>query len=210
AGCVGVCCWVARRGLVWCWLVGRGTCVNRVRAGLFFGEHACIGLVLACSSANMHASGSCWVVYRRTCVHGLVLACSSANMRASTLCWLVHRRTCMHRPRAGLFIRKHACTVACQFSEALAIKCAKSGFRRWLPREVRHASEIGHPSVCRIFEIHTVPTERGEIDFLTMEFLDETLADLLQPAQYRRTRRTPLRSSSAEVWRKRIAQASET
>ena len=92
----------------------------------------------------------------------------------------------------------------------IAIKCAKPGFRRWLPREVRHASEIGHPSVCRIFEIHTVPTERGEIDFLTMEFLDETLADLLQPAQYRRTRRTPLRSSSAEVWRKRIAQASET
>jgi len=41
---------------------------------------------------------------------------------------------------------------------------------------VRHTSEIGHPSVCRIFEIHTVPTERGEIDFLTMEFLDETLA----------------------------------
>src|SRR5438876_1994828 len=92
----------------------------------------------------------------------------------------------------------------------IAIKCAKPGFRRWLPPEVRHASEITHPGVCRIFEIHTVPTERGEIDFLTMEFLDETLADLLQPAQYRRTRRTPLRSSSAEVWRKRIAQASET
>ena len=64
-------------------------CVHRARAGLFIGEHACIGLVLACSSANM---------------------------RASTLCWLVHRRTCMHRPRAGLFIGKHACTVACQFS----------------------------------------------------------------------------------------------
>src|SRR5205809_4152266 len=63
----------------------------------------------------------------------------------------------------------------------IAIKCAKPGFRRWLPREVRHASEIGHPSVCRIFEIHTVPTERGEIDFLTMEFLEgETLAERLQ------------------------------
>ena len=180
-----------------CWLVHRRTCMHWARAGLFVGEHACIGLVLACSSANMHASGSCW---------------------------LVRRRTCMHRPCAGLFIGEHACiglVLACSsastrapsrasFQEVLAIKCAKSGFRRWLPREVRHASEIGHPSVCRIFEIHTVPTERGEIDFLTMEFLDETLADLLQPAQYRRTRRTPLRSSSAEVWRKRIAQASET
>src|SRR5436309_11157011 len=56
--------------------------MHRARAGLFIGEHACIGLVLACSSANM---------------------------RASTLCWLVHRRTCMHRARAGLFIGKHAC-----------------------------------------------------------------------------------------------------
>src|SRR5438876_8169378 len=85
-------------------------CVHRPRAGLFIGEHACIGLVLTCSSANMHASASCWLVYRRTCVHraraglfvgehaciGLVLACSSANMRASGSCWLVRRRTCVH------------------------------------------------------------------------------------------------------------------
>ena len=62
----------------------------------------------------------------------------------------------------------------------IAIKCAKPGFRRWLPPEVRHASEITHPSVCRIFEIHTVSTDHGEIDFLTMEFLEgETLAERL-------------------------------
>src|SRR5439155_6779598 len=62
----------------------------------------------------------------------------------------------------------------------IAIKCAKPGFRRWLPPEVRHASEITHPGVCRIFEIHTVSTDHGEIDFLTMEFLEgETLGERL-------------------------------
>jgi tetratricopeptide (TPR) repeat protein/TolB-like protein len=59
----------------------------------------------------------------------------------------------------------------------IALKCAKSGFRKRLPPEVRHASEISHPNVCKIFEIHTASTEDGEVDFLTMEFLDgETLA----------------------------------
>jgi serine/threonine protein kinase len=59
----------------------------------------------------------------------------------------------------------------------IALKCAKSGFHKRLPPEVRHASEISHPNVCKIFEIHTASTTGGEIDFLTMEFLDgETLA----------------------------------
>ncbi len=59
----------------------------------------------------------------------------------------------------------------------IALKCAKSGFSRRLPPEVRHASEISHPNVCKIFEIHTASTPSGDIDFLTMEFLDgETLA----------------------------------
>ena len=69
----------------------------------------------------------------------------------------------------------------------IAIKCAKTGFGKRLPPEVRHASEISHPNVCKIFEIHTVPTAHGEIDFITMEFLDgETLAERLhrgRPAQ---------------------------
>jgi tetratricopeptide (TPR) repeat protein len=63
----------------------------------------------------------------------------------------------------------------------IAIKCAKAGFRKRLPPEVRHASEISHPNVCKIFEIHTAETRQGPIDFLTMEFLDgETLADRLR------------------------------
>ncbi len=54
----------------------------------------------------------------------------------------------------------------------IALKCARSGFNRRLPPEVRHASEISHPNVCRIFEIHTASTPHGEIDFFTMEFLE--------------------------------------
>jgi tetratricopeptide (TPR) repeat protein len=63
----------------------------------------------------------------------------------------------------------------------IAVKCAKSGFRKRLPPEVRHASEISHPNVCKIFEIHTAKTDRGEIDFFTMEFLEgETLTERLR------------------------------
>src|SRR5262249_29818649 len=48
----------------------------------------------------------------------------------------------------------------------IAIKCAKAGFRKRLPPEVRHARDITHPNVCKIFDIHTASTEQGEIDFL--------------------------------------------
>jgi serine/threonine protein kinase/Flp pilus assembly protein TadD len=59
----------------------------------------------------------------------------------------------------------------------VAIKCAKSGFGKQLPPEVRNAREIGHPNVCRIFEIHTATSPQGEIDFISMEFLEgETLS----------------------------------
>jgi len=58
----------------------------------------------------------------------------------------------------------------------IALKCARSGFQKRLPPEVRHASEITHPNVCRIFEIHTATTRGGEVDFFTMELLQgETL-----------------------------------
>jgi serine/threonine-protein kinase len=67
-----------------------------------------------------------------------------------------------------------------RLEKRIALKCAKPGFGRRLPPEVRNAREIAHPNVCKIFEIHTASTERGDIDFLTMEFLDgETLATRL-------------------------------
>jgi serine/threonine protein kinase/tetratricopeptide (TPR) repeat protein len=63
----------------------------------------------------------------------------------------------------------------------IAIKCAKPGFRKRLPPEVRHATEVSHPNVCKIYEIHTASTNRGEIDFITMEFLEgETLTERLR------------------------------
>jgi len=58
----------------------------------------------------------------------------------------------------------------------VAIKCAREGFGNRLPPEVRTASEISHPNVCRTFEIHTADTATGPVEFLTMEWLDgETL-----------------------------------
>ncbi|MBL8291754.1 MAG: tetratricopeptide repeat protein, partial [Bryobacterales bacterium] len=62
----------------------------------------------------------------------------------------------------------------------IALKCAKAGFTQRLTPEVRNASEISHPNICKIFEIHTASTDQGAIDFITMEYLDgHTLADLL-------------------------------
>lgn len=62
----------------------------------------------------------------------------------------------------------------------VAIKFAKPGFGARLPPEVRHASEITHPNICRIFDIHTSNGPSGDIEFLTMEFLEGcTLADRL-------------------------------
>jgi len=63
----------------------------------------------------------------------------------------------------------------------IAIKCAKSKYRKRLPPEVRSAREISHPNVCKIFEIHTASSRDRRTDFITMEFLDgETLTDRLQ------------------------------
>jgi len=91
----------------------------------------------------------------------------------------------------------------------IALKCAKSAFRRRLPPEVRHASEITHPNVCRTFEIHTASTSGGEIDFLTMEFLEgETLAGRLGrgplPETEARTIARQICAGLAEAHRNRV------
>jgi len=63
----------------------------------------------------------------------------------------------------------------------IAIKAAKPGYRRRLPPEVRHASDISHPNICKTFEIHTASTDYGEVDFLTMEYIEgETLFSWLR------------------------------
>ena len=63
----------------------------------------------------------------------------------------------------------------------IALKCARLGHRQQLTPEARNASEVSHPNVCKLFEIHTASTAEGKVDFLTMEFLDgETLAQRLR------------------------------
>lgn len=91
----------------------------------------------------------------------------------------------------------------------IALKCARSGFRKRLPPEVRHASEISHPNVCKIFEIHTASTSDGEVDFLTMEFLEgETLAARLgrgrMPEAEARTIAGQICEGLAEAHRNRV------
>jgi serine/threonine protein kinase len=91
----------------------------------------------------------------------------------------------------------------------IAIKCAKTGFRKRLPPEVRNAREISHPNVCKIFEIHTASTRSGEIDFLTMEFLDGvTLAERLRggplPKEEARTIARQLCAGLAEAHRNQV------
>jgi serine/threonine protein kinase len=63
----------------------------------------------------------------------------------------------------------------------VAIKCAKAGFGKQLPLEVRHARDINHPNVCKIYEVHTASTLHGEIHFISMEFVEgETLSERLR------------------------------
>ncbi len=74
----------------------------------------------------------------------------------------------------------------------IALKCAKAGFRKRLPPEVRLATEISHPDVCKTYEIHSTSSRQGDIDFLTMEFLDgETL--------FERLRRGPIPDQEARL-----------
>jgi len=64
-----------------------------------------------------------------------------------------------------------------RLQQRVAIKAAKPGFQRLLSPELRSALRVSHHNICRDNEIHTAKTEWGEIDFLTMEFLEgETLS----------------------------------
>jgi serine/threonine protein kinase len=72
----------------------------------------------------------------------------------------------------------------------IALKCPRFEHRRRLSPEVMNSLRVTHTNVCRVFEIHTAETETGEVDFLTMEFVDgETLADRLRdpPRRWLRT-----------------------
>ncbi len=63
----------------------------------------------------------------------------------------------------------------------IALKAPRFEFRKRLSPEASKSLQVTHPNVCRVFEIHTEATGIGEVDFLTMEFLEgETMATRLQ------------------------------
>jgi tetratricopeptide (TPR) repeat protein len=54
----------------------------------------------------------------------------------------------------------------------IALKCARGGHDRHLSPEVRLATEVSHPNICKIYEIHSAQTPLGPLEFFTMEFLE--------------------------------------
>ena len=57
-------------------------------------------------------------------------------------------------------------------SQRICVKTAKLGFRQSLSPELEGALKVRHPNICVVNEIHTAQTPGGEVDFLTMEFLE--------------------------------------
>ena len=61
--------------------------------------------------------------------------------------------------------------------QRIAIKCAKPGFGSLLSPELEGALRVRHPNICLVNDTHTAKTLSGEVEFLTMEFIDgETLS----------------------------------
>jgi len=70
-----------------------------------------------------------------------------------------------------------------KLSRRVAIKCARGGYGHWLPPEVLAAREVSHYNVCKVHDLHSTETELGEIEFLTMEFIEgETLSERIRRA----------------------------
>jgi eukaryotic-like serine/threonine-protein kinase len=60
----------------------------------------------------------------------------------------------------------------------VALKCAKPGYGDRLPPEVRAAREVSHFNVCKVHDLHVASTPLGEMEFLSMEFIDgQTLSE---------------------------------
>lgn len=65
----------------------------------------------------------------------------------------------------------------------VALKCPRFEFRKRLTQEASRSLLINHRNVCRVFEIHTEETPLGDVDLLSMEYLEgETLASRLTHA----------------------------
>lgn len=65
----------------------------------------------------------------------------------------------------------------------VALKSAVRGHDNRLPPETRAAREISHFNVCKVHDLHSTRTESGEVQFLTMEYIDgETLSARIRRA----------------------------
>jgi serine/threonine protein kinase/tetratricopeptide (TPR) repeat protein len=63
----------------------------------------------------------------------------------------------------------------------VAVKCALTGFGNRMPPEARAAREVSHFNVCKVHDLHVASTRMGEIEFLSMEFIEgETMAAHIQ------------------------------
>jgi serine/threonine-protein kinase len=60
----------------------------------------------------------------------------------------------------------------------VALKCARPGYRDRLPPEVRAAHDVSHSNVCKVHDLHVTSTTLGEMEFVSMEFIDgQTLSE---------------------------------
>src|SRR5437016_1297788 len=73
----------------------------------------------------------------------------------------------------------------------VALKCARPGHHDRLPPEARAAREVSHYNVCKVHELHVLSTPLGEMECLSMEFIEgETLS-----ARVHRQGRIPAREA---------------
>ena len=91
----------------------------------------------------------------------------------------------------------------------IALKCARGGRGQYLSPEVRLATEIAHPNICKIYEIHSTEDAGEPLEFFTMEFLEgPTLSQRLEespvPRQEAETIARQLCAGLAEAHRNRI------
>jgi tetratricopeptide (TPR) repeat protein len=59
-----------------------------------------------------------------------------------------------------------------KLNQRVALKGAKPGYGDHLPPEARLAREVSHFNVCKVHDLHVAPTPLGEMEFLSMEFID--------------------------------------
>jgi tetratricopeptide (TPR) repeat protein len=60
----------------------------------------------------------------------------------------------------------------------VALKRARPGYGDRLPPEVRAAREVSHFNVCKVHDLHLASTTLGEMEFVSMEFIDgQTLSE---------------------------------